>query len=367
MVTQAPVDHLFSTAGSVWRRLPRYVALAPLLVRRRVLVLGCGSGAGATWLSAGRARRVVVDRDPEAIEEAARRLGRPGLEFLPWDGAALPFDDGVFDAVAALRAEDPCELIDEVRRVLAPGGVFAAALDNPARRGLPVAGEEGVAPGEGSGHGLFLVLRRHFRQVRLIGQIPVVGFLFADLAVPDGARPALLLEEELLDGELDETDAWLAICSDDEDGGTPPDPALVRLPFDQLADHLLEEASELQGRLRELADGSGQAEEFQARLDELEVALRAAQTELEEAEGERVGEPEAAAAPPDTARPEPGGLVDELEAELQEARAARQRAEEDLRAQRRELARLTAEVAARDRRVETLERRLLAGDADAGT
>jgi len=395
------MEHLFETPGGAWRRLPRYVALVPVLRRRRVLVLGLAGGEGVAFLAAGRARSVVVaDRDADAMADGEGRLGGPGIECVTLEGDTLPFEDVSFDAVVALGSHGPASAgrLDEVRRVLSPDGVFAVSLDNPARRGLPVAGEDASPPGDGSGHALLVVLRGAFEHVRLVGQTPVVGFLFSDLGVPDGGRGAPRVEDELLGGALDETDAWLALCTDVA-AASAFDPNLVRLPFDDLAGHLLEEASDRETRLRELAGRSEQAEGFQTRLDELEVALREAQSELEGVDdpadllevfeealaaadaideeeptaeesasptpADRVGDPgrlaelEAAAAAERSRRRQLSDLVGELEEATREARAAGRRAEGELEELRRDHARLLVERDGRDERIAALEARLV--------
>lgn len=359
MVIQAAMEHLFSRPGGVWRRLPRYVALVPLLRRRRVLVLGLEGGEGVAFLAAGQARSVVVaDRNAEAVAAAASRLAAPGITCEALEGDVLPFSDGAFDAVVALRADGLADSgrLDEVRRVLADGGVLAVSLDNPSRLGLPVAGEDAAPPGDGSGHALLLTLRRAFPHVRLVGQTPVLGFLFADLAIPDAALPSPALDGTLLDGALDENDAWLAICAD---GAAVPEigPTLVRLPYDRLAGHLLDEAAERDERLRELAGRSEQAEAFQARLDELEGALRQAQTELGGPGAEGGADEDDGDGGPDGG--ERLGLTAELEEALRQARQAGLRAGEDLEALRREHRRLIAEIDLRDERIATLEARLV--------
>jgi SAM-dependent methyltransferase len=413
VVLTGSVDNPFATPDGAYRRVPRYVALAPLVRGRRVLELGFGDGGGAAYLAAGRAREVVATgADADAIEAATKALGRPGLRFQWADPAALPFPDASFDAVIALdgtgRASAP-DALDEIRRVLTPEGLLALGLDNPSRNALAVAGEGGPAPGDDSGHGLQETLRRHFARVTLIGQAPVVGFLFADLSVPDGGRAAPGWNEGLLGSELEELDAWIALCWGSKALPSPFDPALIRLSFEALASHMRSEASEHEGHLRELADQSHQAEEFQRRLDELESTIQASieggeppgsggagQGEPAEAEGversrlvaelaqreERIEALEHSSLEPTAQARDAERRLQEVEAELELARerlessrgetsekhleveGAARRAESlemELRELRRERTRLAAEVAAREVRIQALEDRITEG------
>jgi len=70
-------------ADDLWdRRLPLYAYLEPLWAGRKVLEIGCGTGASADYLAAHGATRVVaIDSDPSLIERARARRRRPGLEF----------------------------------------------------------------------------------------------------------------------------------------------------------------------------------------------------------------------------------------------------------------------------------------------
>ena len=107
-------------------------------VRPGTRVLDVASGPGC--LAARAARRgatvVGVDIDPNMVELASRR--HPQLRFLQADAAALPFEDGSFDAVVGnflvQHLRSPRQAIAELVRVLAPGGVLALTVwDLPAR------------------------------------------------------------------------------------------------------------------------------------------------------------------------------------------------------------------------------------------
>jgi SAM-dependent methyltransferase len=95
---------------------------------RRVLEVGCGAGVDLARFAKGGADVVGVDLAASAIELSRANFAQQGLagEFHVADGEALPFDDGSFDLVYAhgvvQYTADPQRLVDECRRVLAPGG-----------------------------------------------------------------------------------------------------------------------------------------------------------------------------------------------------------------------------------------------------
>jgi methionine biosynthesis protein MetW len=100
---------------------------------RRVLDLGCRDGALSAAYADGN-DVVGVDADREALAEAEKL----GIETRWADlDDALPFEDETFDVVVAgellEHLRDPHRLVDEVRRVLRPGGSFVASVPNAYR------------------------------------------------------------------------------------------------------------------------------------------------------------------------------------------------------------------------------------------
>jgi ubiquinone/menaquinone biosynthesis C-methylase UbiE len=134
-------------------------ALDALVVVRggRVLDVACGTGVFAR-LSAHvvgpRGRVVGIDPSAVAVTTAGRIDPTSIVDWWPWDGGDLPFEDGAFDVVACQHAlhrfPDPEMIVAEMGRVLAPGGrlgiitwgpmeenpAFAAQLDATVKAGL---------------------------------------------------------------------------------------------------------------------------------------------------------------------------------------------------------------------------------------
>ena len=119
---------------------------------RDVLELGCGTGNDAARLAAEGMHVVGVDLSAEAIATAGARHGGT-VEFRVADmSVGLPFGDARFDAVMAnvslhmFSDAVTRSIVEDVRRVLRPGGLFLfhvnALDDRPLReRARPIVRE----------------------------------------------------------------------------------------------------------------------------------------------------------------------------------------------------------------------------------
>lgn len=103
----------------------------------RILEMGCGTGnfweARAALLPPG-ARLTLTDFSAGMVEEARGRLaGQPNVAVGPADIQALPYGDESFDVAIAnhmlYHVPDLDKALDQVYRVLKPGGVFYAATN----------------------------------------------------------------------------------------------------------------------------------------------------------------------------------------------------------------------------------------------
>jgi SAM-dependent methyltransferase len=112
----------------------RYRWAGQLAVGRTVLDAGCGVGYGSAMLARAGATEVVgLDLSAKAVA-AASAAAPANASFVPGDVHRLPFEAGRFELVVCFEviehvdAQD--DVIAELARVLAPGGVLAISSPN---------------------------------------------------------------------------------------------------------------------------------------------------------------------------------------------------------------------------------------------
>jgi ubiquinone/menaquinone biosynthesis C-methylase UbiE len=120
--------------------LPFFAAMAasavsalPIAADVRVLDLGAGTGAVTGQALARGARVTAVDAAPEMI--ARLRREHPRAQAAVMDAHHLALPAGTFDVVVSSfvmhLVDDPEAVTLEVKRVLAPGGLFALTVPGP--------------------------------------------------------------------------------------------------------------------------------------------------------------------------------------------------------------------------------------------
>lgn len=103
--------------------------------RKCVLDVGCGEGQIARLALADTGASVAIGVDPTQSQLVVAHERGGGAAYARSFASPLPFADGSFDAVVAclvFEHIDDCQAaIDEVARVLAPGGRFCFFLNHP--------------------------------------------------------------------------------------------------------------------------------------------------------------------------------------------------------------------------------------------
>lgn len=109
------------------------LALRYLSASDRVLDVACGDGFGVRMVAEHCASVVGVDLDEPSI--ALARSRDPDGEYIVADATRMPFGDQEFDAVLSMETLEhvpPHPFLEEVNRVLAPGGLLI--LSTPQNR-----------------------------------------------------------------------------------------------------------------------------------------------------------------------------------------------------------------------------------------
>ena len=114
--------------------LARYTFAARLARGKRVLDAGCGAGYGAAELAHVAQAVTGIDCAADAVGFARENYRLPNLQFEQASCTALPHKDSSFDLVVGFEVIEHLDnwrdFLREVRRVLAPNGVFVVSTPN---------------------------------------------------------------------------------------------------------------------------------------------------------------------------------------------------------------------------------------------
>ena len=115
--------------------LNRYAMAREFANGAKVLDAACGEGYGSYLLKTWGASSVDgIDIDQETIEKANALFKSKELKFHCCNVESLPFDDHSFDLIVSFETiehlSNPEKFLDEVHRVLKPGGVIIISCPN---------------------------------------------------------------------------------------------------------------------------------------------------------------------------------------------------------------------------------------------
>ncbi|HOL70666.1 MAG TPA: methyltransferase domain-containing protein [Bryobacteraceae bacterium] len=209
----------------------RYAFAARYAAGRRVLDAGCGSGYGTAELAKMAAHAVGMDISAEAVGYAREHYTAPNLEFFQASCTALPVRTGSVEIAVAFEViehlEDWRSLLDELRRVLAPGGLLIISTPNKAyyAEARRLTGPNPYHVHEFEFEQFSAELRGRFPHVEFFLQNHVAAIGFQPL---DPARSAGIESYAAsCAGQPQDAHFYLAVCSAEP---LPPPPAFLYVP-----------------------------------------------------------------------------------------------------------------------------------------
>ncbi|MDZ4677789.1 MAG: class I SAM-dependent methyltransferase [Oligoflexia bacterium] len=117
-----------------WHRAT--LELLPEIKNKKVLEVGCGAGDFSIYLSKQMAEVTGVDFSSRAIEiaSAKAKTHKASAQFKVADAQKLPFENNHFDVVVSCECLEhvptPSEMLQELHRVLKPGGILVLTTEN---------------------------------------------------------------------------------------------------------------------------------------------------------------------------------------------------------------------------------------------
>lgn len=243
-------------------------------------VLIFGSATGGIWekvLDRGARLVHVCDPNAERLAEASARNSSPKVSFAPLSlqaGLALrdgAFDVGLVDNLAAMP--DPALLLRRLKRALSSRGLAFITTPNPDAQDVLIS--EVASPKQPLDYySLYDAVRTEFPVVRMLGQMPFVGYTVAELAPLEDPQP--VIDADFVPGGTEEPEWFIAAASV---GPFAVEPfTVVQLPMQEVMHH--NATRQLREQLRISRHAERSAVE---RLARLEVQLtQAARPKIDE-------------------------------------------------------------------------------------
>lgn len=158
-----------------FRHLSAYKFGERYINNRNVLDVGCGTGYG-TYLYAQIAKEVVgIDVSEDAISYAKGNFRRDNLKYFVADATNLNiFDDNLYDVVVSFQViehiEDYRQYLNEIKRVLKPGGIFLLSTPNKAKLKPLEQRPYSFHKKEFYAEEIKKVLQEYFNKLKILGQ-----------------------------------------------------------------------------------------------------------------------------------------------------------------------------------------------------
>src|SRR5437016_8940163 len=174
-----------------YEHLHRYALCLQLVGGKTALDIASGEGYGAALLATAAKSVTGVDLDAATVEHARHLYYKPNLTFAVGGCDRIPLPDNAFDVVTSFETiehhDKHDEMLDEIKRVLKPGGTLI--ISSPNR--LTYSDEPGY---KNPFHVKELyydefneLLRRRFKSIRMFGQRLAAGSFVFPLGTGGGA------------------------------------------------------------------------------------------------------------------------------------------------------------------------------------
>lgn len=133
------VPELDADTVQYYDHIRRYLFAQQFVQGKRTADIACGTAYGSVMLQQAGATSVIgVDLSSDALRYAIRRPDRHGSEVLlvQADGLKLPLQTGSIDVVVSFETVEhiptPEQFLNEIRRILSPGGLLIVSVPNRA-------------------------------------------------------------------------------------------------------------------------------------------------------------------------------------------------------------------------------------------
>jgi SAM-dependent methyltransferase len=340
--------------------LPLVAYVEAFCRQARVLWVGDARSALPRALLERGARLVYAcDRDVARRREAAARSQDRSLTFGALDDGPAALREGFFDLalVENLAAEEnPKDVLAAVARLLAPRGVALVAVPNPESRQPLLPSARSQRPLDY--YALYDAVVSTLPEVRMLGQVPFVGYAVVDFSAEGDPSP--VLDSSLAPARGEEPDYFVALAG--RERRALEEYAVIQLAArDVLAASRVDaepaaapargSAASASALQKKLEKQEAWIQELEARAATADERADAAETELDEAR-EQLGNLQQAHAQERT------NLMrerDALKSEVEQSRRRLSESDDRLAAKEAELAKLKAETPALKAKTEALE------------
>jgi len=245
----------------------------------RVLYLGRADSPAVALLAEKNPRALLVcDTDAARRAEAQARATGRNVSFGSLDDGPATLRESFFDVVLVenLSAEaEPKKTLEKLSRLLQPRGVAVVATPNPDAEQPLVTGS--VANTSVDYYALYDATIDVWPEVRMLGQVPFVGYAVVDFS--SEGEPSPVLDTSLVPATGEEPDYFIAIASREKQ--VLEAYAVIQLPLAQIR-----EGSEQPAQaLPQSASASAAAETLERELGELRARFSQQEKWIEELEG----------------------------------------------------------------------------------